>query len=163
MDLHRNIFLCAHVDSWRVARSKLSLLWAMGNGPLLLSLQVVAPPAWNKQDGVLLAWSTGGRGKLSSESKGGCGLPPLGSWEQAPPVAQVTSEFSTKECTATKHYPFLLSLVQECTCPTAANAKCSWNCLHLPEGHSHSQGPENRHWLLALPLTSISLEACAAH
>ena len=42
-----------------------------------------------------------------SDSRGGHGLPPIGVYEQAPPVVSVTSEISTEEGSATEHYSLL--------------------------------------------------------
>ena len=49
---------------------------------------------WAKWDQVLLAWSTGGRGKppVITDSRGGHGPLPLGVPEQAPLAAPITSE-----------------------------------------------------------------------
>ena len=43
-----------------------------------------------------------------SETRGRCGLPPLGVCRWAPPVAPVTTEVGKREGTATKHHPLLL-------------------------------------------------------
>ena len=117
-----------------------------------------------------------------SDSRSRHGLPPLGVCEQAPLVAPVTSEVSTKEGTATKYHLLLLSLPWECICPSGATAKHSGYCLHLP-GRSPPlprtlqlgaacatfpwvltmvKGPLTRHWLLALSTASNYLESCTA-
>ena len=58
-----------------------------------------------------------------SDTTVGHGPPPLGVYEQAPPVDPVTSELGTKEDTATDYHPLLLSLSWEHTRPAAAVAK----------------------------------------
>ena len=72
----------------------------------------VAPPAWAKQDRVLLAWSAGGRDKPPqlSDSRGGHGPSPLWIPEQEPLAAPTTSEGTTKEDIVTEHHLLLLSL-----------------------------------------------------
>ena len=74
-------------------------------GPLQLGAACAAPPAWDKWDGVLLAWSTGGWGKppqLFSDSRGGHGPLPLGVYEQAQLAGPITSEGTTEEGIAIK-------------------------------------------------------------
>ena len=141
---HRNIFLCTCVDSQRVG------LWVVRH--LLHGLWVTAPPAQAKNKGVPLAWSTGSRGKppVISDSRGGCGPPPIGLHEQAPPATPLTSEVSTEEGNATKHH-LLFSLPWECTHHANATTKCSRHHLHLPEGHITSQGPATRSSLCNFP------------
>lgn len=72
--------------------NKAPLIEAMGKGPLHL-LCMMATPAWDKQDGVFLAWSTVGRGKPPQLSV----ISVMSVCKRAPPVVPVTSELSTKE------------------------------------------------------------------
>ena len=62
---------------------------------------------------------------VSSHSRVGHSLPPLGVHEQAPFVATITSEGTTEEVMMAKHHPLLLSLPWELTYPATATAKCS--------------------------------------
>ena len=64
-----------------------------------------------------------------SDSRGGCGLPPLGVSEQAPLVAPITSEGSIEEGTVNE-YHLLLSLSGKHTTLAAATATCSRQCPH---------------------------------
>ena len=71
----------------------------------------------------------------TSDSGGGCGLPPLEVHEQAQLAVRITSEGPTEEDIVTKHHLLLLLLPWEFTHPTSATAKCSEHCLNLPEAH----------------------------
>ena len=74
-----------------------------------------------------------------TDSRGGCGLLPLGVPEQAPLVAPITSE----EGIAIEHYLLLFSLPWELTHPAAATAKCSGHIVNLPKAHYHFPEPCN--------------------
>ena len=78
-----------------------------------------------------------------SDSRGGCGPPLLGVYEQAPLADPVTSEGTTEEGIKTKHHLLLFLLLWELTHPATATTKCSWHCLNLPEAHYHFPGPCN--------------------
>ena len=73
---------------------------------------------------MLLPWSIGGGGKppVTSDSRGGRDLPPLGVTEPAPLAAPITSEGTTEEDTVMEHHPLLLSFPSEHTHPAAAAA-----------------------------------------
>ena len=80
-----------------------------------------------KQDKVLPAWFTDGRGKpsqlsLAPEVGVACYL-----W------GSVNRHHSAEEGTVTEQYPLLLSLPWELTHPATATAKCSGNHLNLPK------------------------------
>ena len=122
-DHHRNNFLCS-CSLWRMGclwckpwAEKRLLCRLSATGHLLHGLQVV-----------------GANTTVITDSRGGCGPPPLGVCEQVPPEAQVTSESGIEEGSATEHHPLLLSLPWECTRPAAATAKPSGCCLYLPGG-----------------------------
>ena len=133
-----------------------------------------------KCDRAPLASSVGSGGKPAQpDSRSGCGPSPLGVHEQAPPAAPVTSEVSTEEGTATKHHPLLLSLPWEhtgltvplsntlgntytCLRVTARALQLGAACATFPWVLAIVKGPATRHWLPALPIASISLEACTA-
>ena len=132
-------------------RSKLSLLGRVrGRGhtalgiPFSAQAQTLRGQSGAKHNTAPLTCSTGIRGQpqqsVISNTRDGCGPPPLGVWDGAPPVAQVTSEVGKEEGTETKNHPLLLSLPWECTCPAAATTKCSGCRRHLPD-HCHCQGP----------------------
>ena len=108
-----------------------------------------------------------------SDITGGHGLPQLEVYEQASPGVPVTSEFSTQEGNATEHQLLFLSLLWEHTHPATAPAKCSrclslardlqlGSCTTFPQALATVKGPATRHWLLALPIASISLQAHTA-
>ena len=80
---------------------------------------------------------------IISDSRDGCGLPPVKIPELASSVAPVTSGLTEEEGTATKHHP-LPSLPRECTDPAVAAVKVSGQCLHRLEGHCHLPGPCNQ-------------------
>ena len=65
-----------------------------------------------------------------SDSRSGCGLPPLGVPEQAPLAAPITTEGTTEKGTAIEHHLLLLSFFWEHTDYAAATAKCSRQCPH---------------------------------
>ena len=112
---------------------------------------------------------------VTSDFRGGQGLPPPGVHEHAPPTAPVSSGVTAEEGTETEGY-LLPSLPWEPTCSAVAAAKVSQHSLYLSEGHCHFQRPYNqeqptspqvlatlkglasRYWLLALPDASIFLE-----
>lgn len=85
----------------------------------------------------------GANHQVISDSKDGLGLPPLGVCEQAPLAAPVTSEGTKEEGIVTKHRLLLLSLSWELTHGASATAKCSGQCLNLPEAYYNFLGPCN--------------------
>ena len=107
-----------------------------------------------------------------TDSRGGGGPLSLGVCEQPPFAAPVTSE----QGFVIEHYLLLLSLPWELTHPAAVTAKCSGHleiCLRLITTSQGSatrsslctflqvlaaKSPATRHWLLALPISSSSLE-----
>ena len=52
---------CGLLEGWAMG-SEAPLVWAMGDGPLLHGLLVVAPPVQGKHNGAPLVWSAGGGG-----------------------------------------------------------------------------------------------------
>ena len=85
---------------------------------------------WDKQDGILLAWSEDG-GQTTTviyDSRGGCSPPPLEIPEQERLAVPTTSEGTTEEDMATEYHLLLLSIPWEHTCPAAATAECSGQC-----------------------------------
>ena len=69
----------------------------------------------------------------------GCGLPPLGACEWAPPEGLAKKQTNKQKGTTSKHYALLLSFPWKLTCCAAATAKCSRQC------------PDT--WFLSLPKT----------
>ena len=121
--------------------------------PLVQAMGSEAPLAWATGGGasyglsmtghLLCGLQAAGANSVISDSRGGCGLPPLAIHEQAPPAIPVTSEVGTEEGSVTAHYLLLLTLPWECTCPATAIAKCFRHCLHLLEGYCYFPGPFN--------------------
>ena len=107
-------------------------------------------------------WYTGQTTPVISDTRGGCGPPPLGVCEQAPPIAQGTSEVSKEEDTATEHHLLLLhstgntpalllplpdTLGTTYTCLITVTSQCPAtrsSLCHLPMGPCHCQGPSNQ-------------------
>ena len=129
-----------------------------------------APLAQYRQRG----WTTA----VILDTRGGHGPPPLGVCEQVPPAAPVTSEMGTEEGTANRA-PFVVALTLlgthlPCCChcqmlwamPTPAESlslpkalQLIAPCITCPWVLATVKGPANKHWLLAMPITSITLEA----
>ena len=120
-DHHRNIFAWARMGSW-VAGHLLHKVWVVeANHHGHLRLR-----RW--------AWPT-----------------TTGVYEQAPPMAPVTSGVSKEEGTATEGYPLWLSLTWECTVlllPLPNDPAASYTCLRVI---ATSKGPANRSSLSHLP------------
>ena len=106
-DCQRNIVLCTGVDSQREG------IWALrhllhrdiGEGPSCAGYGGSTSCSGEVRWGVScvdLRWQ-GETTAVISDSRGGCGLPPLQVCELAPPVAAITSEVGTKEDTSTEH------------------------------------------------------------
>ena len=95
-----------------------------------------------------------------SDSRGGCGLPPLG--EQAPPETPVTSEVGTEKGNATEHHLLLLSLPWECTQPATTThmfqvllpqaLQLGADCATFPQVIATVKGSATTYWLLPCPL-----------
>ena len=172
---HRSIFLCTQTDSQRAGLWAARHLFARGRGdrPFLHGLWVVVLPVRATCNRAPLAWST-----VISDSRGGHGPPPLGICEQTPPMATVTSEVTKQKgtatttthcCSHTPGNPHILPL------PLPNTPGATYICLTVTDTTKVLQlgaawatflwvfaivkGPVTRHWLLALPTASISLEA----
>ena len=65
-----------------------------------------------------------------TDSRGGCGPPPLGIPEQTALAAPITSEGNTEEGIVTEHHLLLLSLSWEHTYPATTTARYSKEYPH---------------------------------
>ena len=130
-------------EAWAHKRRKVPLLEKVRGGGEGSPQEYIFLPMHGFLDGrVPLAWATGSGGKTlqpSQTTEVGVDCRHLGSCEQAPAVAPVTSGVATEEGTAIECHPFSL-LPWEFTCPVPAG-KFSGHHIHSPEGHCHFPGP----------------------
>ena len=117
------------------------LVWAVGDrAPLVWAVGGQVPLVWAKGSGGLsmkqhlfvIYRQRGQTTAVISETRGGCGLPPLGVCEQALPGAPVISEVSKKRGHCKRPTP-VVSLA-----PLGTHPPCCCHCQRLWEAPPHT-------------------------